>query len=81
MAAENVTTEIHGFVQKDATPTLWPGLEQSRAADLLAIQRLSRGPATRYAADRGLARRGALVRHRARGAHRQGIWPRTRRAC
>jgi hypothetical protein len=34
MAAEDVTAEIHGFSERDATPTPWAvGLEQLRAAD------------------------------------------------
>jgi general stress protein 26 len=34
MAAEDVTAEIHGFSEPDATPTAWAeGLEQLRAAD------------------------------------------------
>lgn len=34
MAAEDVTAEIHGFSEPDATPTPWAaGLEQLRAAD------------------------------------------------
>lgn len=82
MAAEDVTAEIHGFSEPDATPTPWAvGLEQLRAADTFWLSTVRPDGRPHVTPLIAVWHAGALGSPPGLRSARRGIWPRTRRAC
>ena len=82
MATENVTAEIHGFSEPDATPTPWAaGLDQLQSADTFWLSTVRPDGRPHVTPLIAVWHADAIWFATGPRSARRRTWPRTRRAC